>query len=65
MSANRYPGKRLFPFFFYRRDSKRLVLSDDKKMRSSTTAVLKESDGLPCKLCKMVKILEPLRFLFY
>ena len=61
MSVNRYPKKR--PFLFLQRGLQALVLSEDKKMRSSTTAVLKESEGLPCKLCKMVKILEPLSFL--
>jgi hypothetical protein len=51
--------------FFIQRGLQAFVLSDDKKMRSSTTTVLKEREGLPCKLCKMVKILEPLSLLIY
>ena len=38
-SANRYPEKR--PFLILQRGLQALVLSDDKKMRSSTTGVLK------------------------
>lgn len=59
MSANWYPEKGDTPFsFLQRRLTPRLVLSVDKRVRSSSTAVLQESEGLPWKLCKMVKILN-------